>query len=128
MPKVYLRHPKTTQERRCNQDKFDLLVRAKRRAKNLPSAYDDIWVVCSNCWKNKRKTKYHLDKKDWEWRLYTYGKNGLRRPEYEKAQKIAHTLQKMGIYFEWKYGSYLIWYGPDIVKRKNIKNFENDTQ
>ena len=55
----WLRHPKTTQERRANQDGY---ARKKRCLHHLPSAWDDIgrsdWRDRS--WKRHRKTQYKV--------------------------------------------------------------------
>jgi hypothetical protein len=57
--KPFMRYPKTTQELRANQDRWDSFVRGKRRRKRLPTSYDDLWVHEQKTWKNKRKTQYH---------------------------------------------------------------------
>lgn len=50
----YHRSPRTTQERRANQEhRFSGLVRGKRR--NLPNAYDDIFIRRPKSWKGKRR-------------------------------------------------------------------------
>lgn len=61
----FLRRPKTTQERRANgtrkeRHEFDYKIRAKRNAKNLVDAWDDICTSVSTGWKaqTKRKTQY----------------------------------------------------------------------
>jgi hypothetical protein len=60
----FIRHPKTTQERRASLDAKEQGVnpRAKRTDKNLPNAYDDIFVHDSKkqhlSWKRLRHTKY----------------------------------------------------------------------
>ena len=50
-----LRHPKTTQEIREHDPKFD---RDKRSHRNLPNVRDDIYIHEDKCWKKKRKTKW----------------------------------------------------------------------
>jgi len=57
----WLRHPKTTQERRANQDRNGGYHRPRRRKQNVPCAYDDIHVSCldDKCWKRWRKTQYY---------------------------------------------------------------------
>lgn len=52
---VYYRHPRTTQEAKANQEGWE---RAKRRPRNLPSNYDDMYPTHEKTWKNKRKTQY----------------------------------------------------------------------
>lgn len=51
----YLRHPRTTAERRANADPdMKEFVRAKRRPDNLPDDWDDI--PCG-VWKDKYRAK-----------------------------------------------------------------------
>lgn len=63
----WLRHPRTTQERRANGkrdildiDGYKIRLRGKRNLTNLPEAWDDIgrsdWRHHS--WKRHRKTQY----------------------------------------------------------------------
>lgn len=47
------RRPRTTQERKANQEKNDILVRPKR--KDLPTSYDDFYIKEEKSWKSKRK-------------------------------------------------------------------------
>lgn len=65
------RHPKTLQEAKANQDDYieeydgyKVKIRSKRKAHNLPNLYDDIPVHRDECWKSKRKMKYHDRKRD----------------------------------------------------------------
>lgn len=56
----YLRHPKTTQERRYSCD-YQVKTRAKRNMNNIPNAWDDkpeAWT--GNNWKKHRKTQYRV--------------------------------------------------------------------
>lgn len=61
----WLRHPRTTAERRANQDEYDgstnqgTWCRGRRRGKNLTSAWDDKPHGCQKSWKEFRKTQYH---------------------------------------------------------------------
>ena len=52
---IGLRHPKTTQERRANQDEWG---RARRNKANLVEAWDDVSRLGQRCWKEQRKTQY----------------------------------------------------------------------
>ncbi len=55
----WLRHPRTTQERRRNTIREELqFSRGKRR--NLPTAWDDLVILCPKheCWKELRRTKW----------------------------------------------------------------------
>jgi hypothetical protein len=59
----WLRHPKTTQERRRNANKEEKqFVRAKRSSnRNLPTAWDDIPISRkwrNESWKRLRQTQY----------------------------------------------------------------------
>lgn len=63
----WYRHPRTTQEARANQSQY---VRAKRRKNNLPHTYDDIPVQTTNCWKDKRKTQYRVDRRGKKRQIY----------------------------------------------------------
>jgi len=55
--KAWMRHPKTTQEKRANCYDREF-VRGKRLPKQLPDAWDDKFVNHPRCWKNQRKTQY----------------------------------------------------------------------
>lgn len=64
MPKqrqwVWMRSPRTQQERRANQDKNDPLIRARRRASRLPTEWDDIFLKRPKSWKYWRsRAKQH---------------------------------------------------------------------
>ena len=52
----WLRRPKTTAERRANQDGW---CRGKRRPCNLANAYDDWPTTTTKSWKDKRKTQHY---------------------------------------------------------------------
>jgi hypothetical protein len=57
----FLRRPKTTHERRANQEWRDVefkFCRANRRPKRLPNSWDDIITHSDRCWKSHRKTQY----------------------------------------------------------------------
>jgi hypothetical protein len=60
MKSKFLRHPRTTQERRANSKGFrhEYKVRARRNQKNLVEAWDDIWNRSQRSWKKHRKTQY----------------------------------------------------------------------
>ena len=53
----WLRHPKTTQERRASMGSWS---RAKRNRANLPEVYDDIFREDDRNWKEYRKTQYKI--------------------------------------------------------------------
>jgi len=52
----WIRHPRTTAERRANQEGWE---RPRRRPHLLPNTYDDLWVRSDKSWKKKRKKQYH---------------------------------------------------------------------
>ena len=57
-----LRRPRTTQERRAYlRDESSVRLRARRSAKNLPNAWDDIVrsdIFDHKSWKRHRRTQY----------------------------------------------------------------------
>jgi len=54
----WMRHPKTTQERcRNGRPEEREFVRPKRSPRQLPTAYDDVWVKHSKSWKERRQRK-----------------------------------------------------------------------
>ena len=54
----WLRHIKTTNEKRQNSDpEVESFIRPARRSNNLPSLYDDIPRHCSRSWKDNKKRK-----------------------------------------------------------------------
>lgn len=57
----YFRHPKTANEKRKSQK--CPYVRAKRRPKNIPCAWDDMWYPSQRSWKSHRKTQYKVIEK-----------------------------------------------------------------
>lgn len=53
-----LRHPKTKQEANSlpiDYEDYEIKYRAKRNYKNLPNAYDDIFIAEEKSWKYKSK-------------------------------------------------------------------------
>ena len=58
--KGMLRHPRTTQEARAE----DEYTRAKRRKNNLPQAYDDIFPSEEKSWKRLSKGRKQYKPKD----------------------------------------------------------------
>lgn len=52
----FMRYPKTTQEKRANQEGWH---RAKRSPNVLPDAWWDMFVRKDKCWKSTRKTQYY---------------------------------------------------------------------
>ena len=58
MKAQWLRHPRTLQEKKENQDSWG---RDKRKPKRLPDLYDDIKKAVQRCWKKYRKTQYRQE-------------------------------------------------------------------
>ena len=56
----WYRSPRTTQERRANQEGWE---RPRRRPHLLPNTYDDIQSTVTKSWKDKRKTQYREGKR-----------------------------------------------------------------
>ncbi len=56
----WLRHPRTTQEKRANQGKNNQLVRGKRKPRQLIDSYDDILPTTQKSWKVKRLKQYRI--------------------------------------------------------------------
>ena len=117
----HYRSPRTTQERRANQDSE--YVRSKRSFKNLPDAYDDIPIPYKFkvSWKKTRKTQYREDSKDFSWHFY-YETNYAYRSN--RFRTLIDRILKNGYYYEWvslenkayrfnkKHG--IKWFGKDI--------------
>lgn len=103
----YYRSPKTRQERLASQGKNDPLIRAKRRANNLPTVYDDIPVHHDLCWKSLRKTKYRINQKGYQWRIYSGN-------DYQMRSSLLRKLEQLGCYHDYM-RSGIVWYGPEII-------------
>ena len=108
--KGWLRHPRTTQERRCNQGKNNKLVRSKRRSKNLVNTYDDIFVPRVKSWKKLRKQQYR-EENNYSWHEFSYDIHCSWHRTFRN--KILKELERLGCYFEY-IGYGIRWFGPDI--------------
>lgn len=105
---AWLRHPKTTQELRANQDRNDPYVRAKRR--NLPTAWDDQFVRQQKSWKTLGRDHQYRDAEEryaWHEIRYSYRDVEMRMVAY----RIIEKLRAGGFYFKWTGGG-VRWYGP----------------
>lgn len=113
MKKIYrpfLRHPRTTQERRFNCDEdHKKLTRGRRR--NLPSAWDDLWIRDKKSWKEKRKQQHHESKDGWCWREFRwkYGDESC-----QTFRDLLEVLEAGGYWHKSKWEC-LRWYGPDLL-------------
>lgn len=115
----WLRYPRTTQEKRANQDKNSPYVRGKR--KNLPTAWDDIIVYKQKSWKYLgRKHQYREKKDNYAWREYQYNWNDAE--SLLIMRNIVSHVERLGCYWERccsetrRYGSKIRWYGPPYFK------------
>ena len=112
----YFRNPKTTQERRANQDRK--YVRGKRLPNSLPNGWDDLCYSYTNSWKDKRKTQYRAGKRgkkhtivikaSWHvsWQL------GWKIAEYMEKHNISYTFDRSKIYSDTTIINY--WTNKDI--------------
>lgn len=132
----WLRYPRTQQERREAEDKHNPYVRAKRRAVNLPTAYEDIFVRKQKSWKSRRKTRYHVKTKPYAWRSHEF--NGFRWGD-RSYRKLMLQLEKRGFFHyistedSWfckrgypQYTTVVHWYGPEIFKSDDIIHVDFD--
>jgi len=103
-----LRHPRTTQEIRANQDRNDPYVRGKRR--NLPTAWDDQFVRKQKSWKYLgRDHQYRESGHGYEWHEFQYS---WRDPERRMiARTIMDWLERFGCFYETTRGGFR-WFGP----------------
>ena len=58
----FLRHPKTTNERRTNKAHKIEGVRIRGRRVHLPTVWDDLWRKTEYCWKAQSKKKAQWDR------------------------------------------------------------------
>lgn len=109
---VFMRYPRTTQERKANLDKYDTMIRGKRR--NLPTAYDDIFVRPQKSWKSTgRRKQYRENKEGYEWRYFPYVWDDSE--QWVRYRQLYRTLQASDCYYEdVRYGG-LRWFGPDFL-------------
>ena len=108
----FLRYPRTTQERRANQERNDPYVRGRRRI--LPTSYDDLFVIKQRSWKCLRDKQYRCkeDKEQYGWHChyYTYGDYA----SYSIMRNIVDKALRLGCYYKWGRGGCIKWYGPSF--------------
>lgn len=79
----WLRLPRSTQERRQSQETWEGLVkiRAKRNARNLPDAWDDVPRddFDDRCWKRHRRHQYKVKTRKSNRDSSRYGEHMARR-------------------------------------------------
>lgn len=112
---VCLRHPRTTQELRANQNKFDTMIRAKRR--NLPTDRDDDFVRNPKSWKaTGRRKQYRENKKGYEWRCFNrispYWDE--RDETWVRYRWLYQKLAASDCYYD-SFGGGVKWFGPDFL-------------
>jgi len=105
---AWLRHPRTTQELRANQDRNDPLVRGKRR--NIPTAWDDNHIRSQKSWKYLgRKHQYRDADERYNWHKIEYHWRDVEKRQV--AHNILDRVKAGGFYH--KYTGYgILWYGP----------------
>lgn len=91
----WLKHPRTFQEKRYNQeewvDGYFIPIRGKRKTHSLPDEREDIFRSYSNNWKRFRKTQYKTH----------------RKKTHKNSSKYALSMSKKNHFlFEHKYCAY----------------------
>lgn len=90
------RHPRTTAEKRANQD--GEFVRGRRKPHLLPSSYDDIYVKGTKSWKDKRLTQYRDKPRGKKHEIIIKGQNYIflsdwRLQDYLEKYDIPYRLE-----------------------------------
>jgi len=104
-----LRNPRTTQERRANQERNNPLIRGRRR--KLPNAWDDIprssdqksWKVLG------RKHQYRDEKKGYSLHEFTYSWCDVESRMI--TRNIMRHLDQIGCWYEYAFEG-IKWFGP----------------
>mgnify|MGYP000673914804 CR=1 FL=1 len=112
MAKRFIRYPRTRQELRANQDRNDPYVRPARR--NLPTAWDDLYVRHEKSWKEKGREKQYREND------CTYGWHEFHYDWFHDiqsrmiARNIMNQLDDLDCFYEdTRYG--IKWFGPNIL-------------
>ena len=107
---AFLRHPRTTQELRANQDRNDPYVRGQRR--NIPTAWDDQFVHKQKSWKynSKRPHQYREEDPGYEWHEFDYSWRESER--WHVARNIMAYLDFIGCFYE-RTRTGIRWFGPE---------------
>lgn len=108
---AFLRHPRTTQERRANQDRNDPYVRGKRR--KLPTAWDDQIIRKQKSWKylSKRRRQWRVGAEHYRWHEFDFS---WREPgRWDIARNIMNRLEFLGFFYE-PTAEGLRWFGPEM--------------
>ena len=101
--KPWMRYPRTTAEKRANQNGW---CRGKRMPNSLPDAYEDIWLYAQKGWKKKgRKKQYYTggrgehhsmrveEEPRWSWWRRGYRDRIDRLEEYCKDYDIPYRIE-----------------------------------
>lgn len=103
----FMRHPRTQQERRANQDRNDPFVRGSR--KNLPTSYDDVWVRSQKSWKYLGRKQQYREEEGYSWHWFDYSIFDTERRMV--ARNIMEQLTTLGCFREHT-RSGIKWFGP----------------
>ena len=100
----WMRHPKTTQEKKANERDADF-VRAKRAYKNLVDTWDDIWTHNRDSWKSRKKKKK-------QYRIGPRKKIVTSAGDFNQYRNLITRLENAGDYYKVKYsrGQYTVTY------------------
>ena len=91
------RHPRTTQEKRQNQDWKYVKVRGKRHPRMLPDAWNDVCRTETKCWKDKRKKQWRPESRNKRQRhemIFDNSLNTWKLEKYFQKHDIPYTLEK----------------------------------
>ena len=103
----FMRHPRTQQERRANQERNDRLVRSSR--KNLPTSYDDIWIRSQKSWKYLGRKQQYREETNYGWYHYDY--SYFDTESRMVARNIMNRLESLGCFYE-NTRNGIRWFGP----------------
>lgn len=103
----FMRHPRTQQERRANQERNNPLVRGGR--KNLPTSYDDIWVRSQKSWKYLGRKQQYREETNYGWHTFNY--NYFDTESRMVARNIMRKLESLGCFYKHTRTG-IEWFGP----------------
>jgi hypothetical protein len=102
-----MRHPRTQQERRANQERNDPLVRSGR--KDLPTSYDDVWVRSQKSWKYLGRKQQYREEENYGWYKLDYTIFDVESRMV--ARNIMEQLEKLGCFCKHTRDG-IEWFGP----------------
>ena len=104
----FMRHPRTQQERRANQERNNRLVRGGR--KNLPTSYDDFWVRSQKSWKYLGRKQQYREETNYGWHIFEY--DFFDMPARTIARNLMSKLESLGCFYKHiRWG--VEWFGPE---------------